>query len=272
MTRGLPPLHCKRTTTTYYCSLNCFRWRVSRKTVTFTPFTILLFCSTKQQSFKQHHHYCKSFIMYVQDNKSFIYGTDFITMATVTIRDTSFSVTSSDTKKFQQYLSRVCFIILHFLQFYALWLMCSENLHGIVRFLFVHNTCDMCVKFWDGFKLYFHVLVATVEMLPSRTSLLESVSLQQLFCEHLWYRLFDVKIGVITKLGWQCSGGSTVLVFNDHIIEGSFTLSESERETKFFFDVFRYTMWTLYWVLYNLIWKWCCFHPNINEPLGTWLY
>ena len=77
----------------YYLLLffNCFRWRASRKTVTLTPFTILLFCSTKQQSFKQHHHYyCKSFIMYVQDNSSFIYGTDFIIMATVTLKDTSF--------------------------------------------------------------------------------------------------------------------------------------------------------------------------------------
>ena len=140
----------------YYFLLffNCFRWRASRKTVTFTPLTILLFCSTKQQSFKQqHHYYCKSFIMYVQDNYSFIYGTEFITMATITIRDISFSVTSFDTKNIQQYLFRVCFSILHFLQFYALWLMCSENLHGIVRFLFVHNTYDMCVKFWDGFKL-----------------------------------------------------------------------------------------------------------------------
>ena len=140
----------------YYVVLffNWFRWRASRKTVTFTPFTILIFCSTKQQSFKQHHHYyCKSFIMYVQDNNSFIYGTEFIIMATVTLKDTSFSVTSFDTKNIQQYLSRVCFSILHFLQFYALWLMCSENLHGIVRFLFVHNTYDMCVKFWDGFKL-----------------------------------------------------------------------------------------------------------------------
>ena len=58
--------------------------------------------------------------MYVQDNNSFIYGTEFIIMATVTLKDISFSVTSFDTKNIQQYLSRVCFSILHFLQFYAL--------------------------------------------------------------------------------------------------------------------------------------------------------
>ena len=75
----------------------------------------------------------------------------------------------------------------------------------------------------------------------------------------LWLQYWDDrKVEVL-----QCPS-STVISIKVHL-----HWAKANVKAIFFFDLCRCTIWTLNWIFYKLIWKRCCFLPNINEPLGT---
>ena len=82
--------------------------------------------------------------MYVQDNNSFIYGTEFIIMATVTLKDTSFSVTSFHTKKINKIYPMFVSV---FYTFYSFMLcdLCAVKIYMELYDIYLYTILTICV-------------------------------------------------------------------------------------------------------------------------------